>query len=484
MPDRTEQHVTTSPPTTARPALDQQHWQQRLDELAAKHQVPGATLAVLRLGRDGADDELIEAATGVLNKATGVAVTTDSVFQIGSITKVWTATLVMQLVDEGKLDLDAPLVEVLPELQLGDPDVAKRVTMRHLLTHTSGIDGDVFTDTGRGDDVLAKYVAALADVAQNHPLGATFSYCNSGYSLAGRVVEVLTATTWDAVLRERVIEPLGLTHTSTLPEEAILHRAAVGHISPDPEQEPQPAPVWMLPRSLGPAGLVNATARDVTAFARLHLRGGLGPNGDAVLSAGSAAAMQAHQTELPDPYSLGDSWGLGWIRFDWHGTRVVGHDGTTIGQNAFLRLLPDPDGAGDLAVALWTNGGQPRDLFAELYAEVFGELAGVRPSEQLEPPAEAPGVELTRYVGTYERSSVTTEVFERDGGLVMRVIPTGPIAEESGATEEELELHPVEQGLFATRAPQSETWMAVVFYTLDNGAEYLHYGVRANPRKA
>ena len=108
------------------------------------------------------------------------------------MTKVWTATVVMQLVDEGKLDLDAPIVDVLPELRLADADVAQQVTMRHLLTHTSGIDGDVFTDTGRGDDCLEKYVAQLDEAAQNHPLGATWSYCNSGFSLAGRVIEKLT----------------------------------------------------------------------------------------------------------------------------------------------------------------------------------------------------------------------------------------------------------------------------------------------------
>jgi CubicO group peptidase (beta-lactamase class C family) len=475
--DRTEQQMTT----TARPVIDQAHWQQRLDELALAHRVPGASLAVLRLGGDGGgEDELVEAATGVLNTATGVAVTTDSVFQIGSISKVWTATLVMQLVDEGKLQLDAPVAEVLPDLQLADADVAGKVTMRHLLTHTSGIDGDIFTDTGRGDDVLERYVASLADAPQNHPLGATFSYCNSGFSLAGRVVEVVTGQTWDAVLRERIIGPLGLTSTSTLPEEAILHRVAVGHIAPGPEQELQPTTTWMLPRSLGPAGLINATARDVTGFARMHLRDGLGPDGGVLLSAGATAQMQELQTELPDTYSLGDSWGLGWIRFDWHGERLYGHDGTTIGQNAFLRVLPSQG----IAVALLTNGGHPRDLFSDLYGEVFAELAGVQISDQLAPPATAPDVELSRYVGTYERSSITTEVFERDGGLVLRVIPTGTIAESTGATVEEMELHPVEQGLFVTRAPGEETWMAAVFYTLPDGAEYLHYGVRAQPRKA
>ncbi|WP_222195428.1 serine hydrolase [Modestobacter italicus] len=473
--DWAERHVTG-------PRLDQQHWQRRLTELAAAHGVPGASLAIRRV-RAGRPDELVEAATGVLSRATGVEVTPDSVFQIGSITKVWTATLVMQLVDEGRLDLDAPLVEVLPELQLGDPDVAKRVTMRHLLTHTSGIDGDVFTDTGRGDDCVARYVAGLAEVPQNHPLGATFSYCNSGFVLAGRVVEVLTGQTWDAALRERVVEPLGLGHTSTLPEEAILHRAAVGHVAPEPGADPEPVPTWMLPRSLGPAGLVNATARDVTAFAAAHLRGGLAADGTRLLSAESAAAMQAHQADLPDAHTLGDSWGLGWIRHDWHGARLVGHDGGTFGQGAFLRVLPGERPGEGLVVSLLTNGGQMLDVYADVLSEVFAELAGVRLPAALEPPAQPPTVDPARYVGEYERSSVRTEVFERDGGLVMRQTASGAVAEATGRPVQEHALVPVSEGLFAMRAPGTRGWSAVTFSELADGTRYVHSGGRANPRK-
>ena len=120
------------------------------------------------------------------------------------------------------------------------PSVAKTVTMRHLLTHTSGIDGDVFTDTGRGDDCLEKYVGLMADVKQNHPLGATWSYCNSGFVLAGRVIEKLTGQTWDAALREKLFAPLGLEHTVTLPEEALLFRTAVGHVDVDRGAGPRP----------------------------------------------------------------------------------------------------------------------------------------------------------------------------------------------------------------------------------------------------
>jgi CubicO group peptidase (beta-lactamase class C family) len=287
----------------------------RLATIAERHGVPGAAVGILH------GDTVTEAAYGVLNRATGVAATTDSLFQIGSITKVWTATVVMRLVDDGLLDLDAPLVDVLPELLLRDADVTRKLTMRHLLTHTSGIDGDIFTDTGRGDDCLKKYVALLGDAALTHPLGATWSYSNSGYSLAGRVIEKLTGDTWDAALRELLFQPLGLTHTVTLPEEALLFRTAVGHL-PGADGKPEPASQWGIPRSAGPAGGVTATVADVLRFARMHLNGGRSADGAAVLSAASTTAMAAHQVELPDKHTVGDSWGLGWERMGWDGHRV------------------------------------------------------------------------------------------------------------------------------------------------------------------
>jgi len=464
-------------------ALDAVHWQHRLAELATRHRIPGAGLAVLRLGPGGSDgeeprDELIEAAHGVLSRDTGVDVTTDTAFQIGSITKVWTATLVMQLVDSGRLDLDAPVADVLPDLRVGDARVAGEVTMRHLLTHTSGIDGDIFTDTGRGDDCVETYVRQLADAAQTHPLGATFSYCNSGYVLAGRVVEVLTGQTWDAAVRERLVAPLGLTHTTTLPEEALLGRVAVGHIG-EPGEDPRPSPVWVLPRAVGPAGLINSTPRDVALFARMHLNSGAATDGTPVLGAASVAAMQERQVELPDRHTLGDSWGLGWIRFDWDGRRVLGHDGNTIGQSAFLRVVPD---AG-LAVVLLTNGGHARDLFQQLFHEVLAEAAGLTMPAPLEPPADPPAVDPARYVGAYERSSATTEVFERDGGLVLRATSTGLLASVGGEPTHEYDLVPVAEDLFVMRAPGTLTWVPVVFHRLPDGSEYVHYGVRANPKR-
>ncbi|MGY6651687.1 serine hydrolase [Amycolatopsis sp. TRM77291] len=459
----------------SRVPIEAAHWRRRLAELARKHRVPGAALGIARIGEDAE----VLASYGVLNTKTGVEVTEDSVFQIGSISKVWTATVVMRLVDEGLLELDAPIADVLPDLRLADPGVAGKVTMRHLLTHTSGIDGDVFTDTGRGDDCLERYVEVLDQAAQNHPLGETFSYCNSGFVVMGRVIEKLTGLTWDAAMREKLFAPLGLTHTVTLPEEALLFRAAVGHVT-DGDEDPAPAPVWGLPRSMGPAGLITATAKDVLGFARLHLTGGLTPAGERILTTDSVTAMAAKQTEIPDKHSLGDSWGLGWIRDTWGGQRVIGHDGNTIGQSAFLRLLPDQG----LAITLLTNGGNTRDLYVELYREIVAELADVAMPRPLEPPATPVTVDGSRHVGVYERAGARMDVLAAGEGLRLRQTATGPLAELLVEKTQEFELVPVTDSLFVCREPGTRTWMPVTFYTLPTGEPYMHYGVRATPKTA
>ena len=456
-----------SPPTGS---FDAAAWQERLTELMRRHRVPGATLGLLN------DGTITETGAGVLSTATGVEVTPESLFQIGSITKVWTATLVMQLVDEDVLDLDAPVAEVLPGFRVADPAVTEQVTTRHLLTHTSGIDGDVFTDTGRGDECIERYVAGMKDVVQNHPLGATFSYCNAGYVLAGRIVEHLTGLTWDRALRERLIEPLGLDGTVTLPEEALLHRTAVGHVH-EPGEDPVPTTTWTLARSMGPAGLITARVGDVLSFARMHLSGGLAADGTRVLSAAGAGSMSEKHADLPDTRTLGDSWGLGWIRYGWDGERLIGHDGNTIGQSAFLSVLP----AHGMAVSVLTNGGSARDLYHGLWSEIFRETVGVRMPAPLEPPASPPEFDPARYVGRYERSGITTEVTEQDGALTLRATVTGPLAELVPKPVHEYPLVPVEPDVFALKDPAETTWTAVTFYEIAGGARYVHYGARANP---
>ena len=225
---------------------------ERLPGLAEEHGVPGVAVAV------GARGRVVEAAAGVLSTATGVEATVDSVFQIGSVAKALTATLVMGLVAEGLVELDTPVARYLPGF--------REATVRQLLCHTAGFEGDVFTDTGKGDDCLERYVELLADVPQIFEPGRMFSYNNAGYSVLGRIVEVVRGEPFDRCMRDRLFTPLGMTHAASDPYEAILHRAAVGHLGG------RPAPVWTMARSNAPAGSMLAmTARDLLAFARTHL---------------------------------------------------------------------------------------------------------------------------------------------------------------------------------------------------------------------
>ncbi len=340
------------------------HWTARLHDLAAEEDVQGAALGVWADGQETA------AAHGVLNAATGVEATPDSLFQIGSITKVWTTTMIMQLIDEGRLSLDSTVAEVLPGVRLGREDASAEVRISHLLTHRSGIDGDIFTDTGRGDDCVERYVGQLEQAARIFPPGAAYSYCNSGFVLLGRIIEVLDGREWDASLRARLAGPLGLSRTVTLPEEAILHRVAAGHRAA-PLQD-QPVSVWGLPRSVGPAGLITASVHDVLTFARLHVDGGVTPDGTRLLSQASAAAMQQPRAQIP---SLGrdEAIGLGWRLNRWGGRRIFGHDGGTIGQTAYLRI----DQEARVAACLLTNSPDSRSAFERLFSEIFRTYAGV-----------------------------------------------------------------------------------------------------------
>ena len=359
--------------------LNAANWTARLNELATDANVPGAALGIWSDGQE------ILAAHGVLNAVTQVPVTTDSVFQIGSITKIWTATMIMQLVDEGLLSLDTTVSGVLPGTRLGTADVGDQVTVRHLLTYTSGIDGDVFTDTGRGDDCVERYVGLLAEVPSVFTPGATYSYCNSGYVLLGRIIEVIDGRSWDESLRERLTGPLAATQTVTLPEEAILRRAAVGH-----HRCGTPVHVWGLPRSIGPAGLITATPGDLLTFARLHLDGGITADGKRLLSEAAVTAMRSACVAIPEFSAPGSAIGLGWRLSRWGNRIIVGHDGDTIGQSAYLRIDPE---AG-IAACLLTNSAESETLYREVFSEVFGDLTGVtmppppRPADGL--PGQAP----------------------------------------------------------------------------------------------
>jgi CubicO group peptidase (beta-lactamase class C family) len=372
-----------------------------LDELIAEHGVVGAQVAVLHNG------EIADMAAGVLNNVTGEKVTTDSIFQIGSITKIWTATLVQELVNEGLLDLDRPVRDVLPEFKLADEQAARIITPRHLLTHTAGFQGDLFHDTGNGDDMLAKYVERLADARQEVPPGELYTYCNSGFTLLGRIVEVLRGRPFRVVLRERLIEPLGLRTAAVSHAEYAGQTCATGH----PGKEPKPADRLMA-ESDAPAGTVLAmSARDLLEFVRMHL------------GTSEFDAMREPQVVPPD-FGYNGKQGLGWMLHDYAGgVTGMGHTGSTVGFRAFLRVVPQ---AG-LAVAILTNGGPPLPLVRAVFDEVLGDLAGITVPDFPTPPVLPVPVDVERVVGVYRSTGLERHVTEGDGGRVkLRYVALDP----------------------------------------------------------
>jgi CubicO group peptidase (beta-lactamase class C family) len=430
--------------------------QHRLDALARQHRVPGAVLAVSQ------DGELVDFATGVLSTRTGVPVTTDSVFQIGSNTKVFTATLIMQLAEAGELELDAPVRRYVPSFKLAVPG-ADEITIRQLLTHTSGIQGDHFTDYGRGDDAVARYVASLAELDLVHRPGQLFSYCNSGFVLAGYVAEQLTGQPYHQLLRERICDPLGLRSVTVVAEEMVAHRCAVGHV-PGDDGAPVVPPVVLLGMSSAPAGSRTvATAADLVAFTRAQLDGATAPEGAPVLSAAGLRAMQEPQVTRPSLVDAPLSQGLGWRMADWDGLKVIGHGGGTIGQLSFLEAIPERG----LIVALVTNSDGGAALWRDLGRWLFATLADARMPEVPRPADPAPELALDDYAGTYERLGARYEVTVADGQLVLSTAISGSIAEIPGNTAPPPKpLRPVDSHTFVGRDSDGDP-MSVIFQEFD-----------------
>jgi CubicO group peptidase (beta-lactamase class C family) len=436
----------------------------RLAESAARHAVPGAAIAV------GRDDELAEAATGVLNRDTGVAATPDSVFQIGSVTKVFTAVLVMQLVDEGIVDLDQPVRRYLPEFGVVDPDVSATVTVRQLLSHTGGFLGDLFEETGRGDDALDRYLDHLrGNATQVGPPGAVYSYCNSGFSVLGAMVARLRGGTWESVVADRLVRPLGLRHTTLSAEEVILYRVAAGHLdSPD---GPAVSPRWQLPRSLGPAGTVLCAApRDLVRFGRLFLSGGTGPDGARLLTADALGAMLAPQVTPPGVPTRGaHRWGLGIALFDWDGMPVIGHDGGTIGQSTLWRVVPEHR----VVIAVTANGGAAEAFFDDVVDPVVHELTGVRVPARPTPPATPSTVPIpAAYAGRYTSPLSSCEVTVDGRVLVVTAAPQG-IAAEPDPTPRTDRYVRLAGDTFIAVEPADGTYATITFVA---GGRYLHSG--------
>jgi CubicO group peptidase (beta-lactamase class C family) len=376
-------------------------------EAMARLRVPGVAVGIL------ADDHEYTGGFGVTNVEHPLPVTADTLFQIGSITKTITGTAIMHLVERGALDLDAPVRTYLPELRLADAEVAARVTLRHLLTHTAGWQGDYFDDFGAGDDALGRMVEAMAALPQLTPLGEVWSYNNAGFYLAGRLIEIATGTSYEIATRELVLEPLGMARSFFFPAEVITHRVAAGHTLP--HDQPEVIRRWALPRTANPVGGLISSVRDLLRYARFHLGDGRVPVGMRLLAAGSLAAMRAPQV----PGELDDQWGLSWGLRQVDGIRLARHSGATAGFMASLVLAPERH----YAVAVLTNATSGGALHAEITDWALEHDLGLKIATPT--PIANTAEEMAPFLGRYTGALSDIELRVSDGNLVFQVIPNG-----------------------------------------------------------
>jgi CubicO group peptidase (beta-lactamase class C family) len=377
----------------------------------ARLAIPGTVVGILQDGKTAL------AGFGITSVENPLPVTTETLYQIGSITKTFVATAVMRLVEMGKLALDAPLRTYLPELRLADADATERVTMRHLLTHTGGWDGDYFADFGMSDDALAKMVAKMADLPQLTPVGEVYSYNNAGFYLAGRVIEALTGVSFEAAMQQLVFEPLGLARTFFFAQDVITYRFVVGHQVE--EEQPKVARPWALPRAVHPAGGIVCTMGDLLCYARLHMQNGVGGGGEALLSAESLASMQTPMVPASGIGMVGLSWHISEADGANHAVKIIEHGGGVNGQITRLTIAP----AHNFAIAVFANSDEGVILCDKIVNLALQRILGI--AFPTATPLEWPEARLLPYVGRYEALGDICEIVVRAGGLVLQVIPKG-----------------------------------------------------------
>ncbi|GAA0977541.1 hypothetical protein GCM10009555_038880 [Acrocarpospora macrocephala] len=431
-----------------------------LAETAEKHRlengVPGVALGV------AADGEVASTGLGVTSVADPRPVTTGTLFRLCSITKIFAATLAMTLVEEGVLDLDVPVLAYYPELTLADAGARASLTMRHLLTHASGLESELRGDLesfGRNDDALDRVASAYGSLRQFAPVGELWGYCNTGYWLAGAVLARLAGPSFEQAVRRRVLEPLGMAGSCFFAEEAVLGRVALPHrrgAAGSPEHVPIPS--FAFPRARVPSGGVIAGVDDLLRFAGLHLG-----HGSAVLSRAGLAAMR--EPQIPGDFP-GDQQGLGWMTSAPGGTPVAEHSGSYKGYCTRLTLLPELG----VAVAVLTNSDDGGRLCRTVKEAALDHLTGWRPAE-VAYTGLAPA-RLAAYAGDYAIPGVDlVRIAPHEDGLRLALLNgTAQVGESLCRATSETEFEIVQGQSFGSR---------VVFFP---GSPAIRIGLRLGAR--
>ncbi len=365
--------------------------------------IPGVSVGVWNKGRE------FTAGFGVTSVENPLRVTPDTLFQVGSISKTFTGTMLMQLAEQGKINLDAPVRNYIKGFRLSDKNVAKQVTVRHLLTHMGGWVGDYFNDFGNGDDALAKMVKDIAKLPQIQPLGKIWSYNNTGFNIAARIIELVTHKPYEQAAQEMLLSPLGLQMTFFFPSDILItHRFAVGHYIKD--KKINVARPWAIGRAGNGIGGVVSTVKDLLAYARFHMG-----SGNSIIKRKTLEAMRVPQA---------DAGGRGLMGITWFTNKAgaltrYSHGGATHGQKAIFMFIPEKD----FTLAVLTNSDDGGILNTNILNLALDIYFNIKPSHPK--PINTSSKEMHEYTGSYR---IGTEAFDlkiKNSGLMYHHIPLG-----------------------------------------------------------
>jgi CubicO group peptidase (beta-lactamase class C family) len=432
----------------------------------AQYNVPGATVAVVKDGR------LVVAKgygySDIANKTPVNATTTT--FRIGSITKLFTWTAVMQLAEEGKINLDADVNTYLSDFKIPDTYPGQPVTMRHLLTHTAG-----FEDTGihaQGEDpknlISFRQYCKENIPARVRPPGKVTSYSNYGTTLAAVIVEDVSGMPFEQYLQSRILTPLAMGNTSIredLPPDMAL-RLTKGYTFTNGENVPEKDTIYVI----GPAGTIGSTSPDMAKFMIAHLQNGT--YGNAMILAPKTADLMHARAFANDPRVTGMA--LGFYEQYYNGRRAIAHGGDTELFHSLLVLLPDEQ-AGFFVSSNSAGGRGVRDtLFTSFMDHYYPGVPQVLPR-----PDPSASARLQQYAGTYEMNRHTYTRFEKylapSTPIEVTASPEGTVVITTAASP--VTYVEVQPGVFSPADGTRPARGDVVFHTAPDGTvDYLCYG--------
>lgn len=403
------------------------------------HRITGASFAYW----DGST--LHSAVAGLRNSVTGDPVTPDTLMHVGSITKVANATLVMQLVDDGLIALDDPVLKHIPELRTRDMDALGRVTCKMLINHTSGIDGEWLPEYGPDQERIVDTIDRCAGLGQLFAPGTETSYNNVATVIAGYLSQKLRGASWYTLVRKRIYEPLGMAHALVDPLDVPRFRTSIGDLTDYTTGKMFQTKRPFLAPSFAPAGATQmTTATDLVDFARALIGGGVGTNGTRILSDASARAMMTRTSEYVSMGADSHGYGLGWSI---QPGGLVSHGGGGPGVRSMLVAHP----ATGRVAALLTNCDRGDALMDAFLNPVTRGWTGLKPPAPLQRSNKR--IDPARYVGTYENNADRYVIAAAAGGLTLRTYDKIGTYDNSDMEKPALKLASMGDGLFERPSP-------------------------------